>query len=354
MMNETIADLLGDNGPVAAVLDGFAPRVEQQHLATAVQQALSSGSLLIGEAGTGTGKTFAYLAPALLSGLGGIIATGTRHLQDQLFHADLPTMQKALTSNARVSLLKGRANYLCRHRLARAGRHPVLSDSHYQLQLQRISEWARTTKTGDIAEVVGVPEDSLVWGFVTSNEEFCSAHEFEELADCFVHHARQQAQESDIVVVNHHLLCADLALKDGGFGELLPTATAFIIDEAHQLPDIAAQFFGKRLSSRQLLDLALDTEGEQINEAPDHVELRELAHGSLLRVRVACNVNSSVCSRYSPRLKRHWARSPQEVKGLKVVTVAHNSMQPHYSVLLKIQPMVNMCIGLKRFVPALV
>ncbi len=275
--SNSISDILGDQGQIAEHLSGFAPRAEQQHLAEAVFSALENQGTLVGEAGTGIGKTFAYLVPALCSGQRVIISTGTRHLQDQLFYSDMPLVKKALNTSAKVSLLKGRANYLCKHRLTRALRHPALADTEHQAHLRIITDWARTTETGDIAEVMHVPEDSLAWSFITSSDDFCSEHEFEELADCFINKARKKAQESDVVVVNHHLLCADLALKEEGFGELLPSANAFIIDEAHQLPDIAAQFFGKRLSSRQLLDLARDTVSEQLAEASDMPELRDLA-----------------------------------------------------------------------------
>ena len=274
---DSISDILGYHGPVAKLLPNFAPRTEQQHLAEGIFKALENQAVLVGEAGTGTGKTFAYLVPALLSGQRIIISTGTRHLQDQLFYTDLPMVKKALNSMATVSLLKGRANYLCKHRLSRALQHPALNTAENAAHLRIVNDWARTTETGDIAEVMHVPEDSMIWGFITSNDDFCSEHEFEDLDDCFIHRARKKAQESDIVVVNHHLLCADLALKDEGFGELLPSANAFIIDEAHQLPDIATQFFGRKLSSRQLLDLSRDTIGEQLHEAPDMAELRDVA-----------------------------------------------------------------------------
>jgi len=273
----SITDVLGDDGPIARHLTGFAPRLEQQHLAEAIFSTFEEGSVLVGEAGTGTGKTFAYLVPALLSGQRIIISTGTRHLQDQLFYSDLPLVNRALAAGVSTSLLKGRANYLCRHRLQRAMRHPALVDARHQQHLRVVADWARTTDTGDISEVMAVPEDSMVWSFIVSNDEFCSKHEFEDLSDCFIHKARKRAQESDIVVVNHHLLCADLALKEQGFGDLLPSANGFVIDEAHQLPDIAAQFFGRKLSSRQLLDLARDTVGEQLHEAPDMRDLRDLA-----------------------------------------------------------------------------
>ncbi len=276
-LSTSVTELLGHDGPIAGLLRGFAPRAEQQHLAEAVFDTLTAQGHLVGEAGTGTGKTFAYLVPAIVSGQRVIISTGTRHLQDQLFHTDLPLVRRALSMDVRISLLKGRANYLCRHRLLRAMTHPALRDTEHQSQLHRLQEWSRSTSSGDIAEVLDVPEDSQVWSFITSNDEFCSKHEYEELDDCFIHTARKRAQEAEIVVVNHHLLCADLALKEEGFGDLLPTANAFIIDEAHQLPEIAASFFGKRLGSRQLLDLARDTVGEQLHEAPDVAELRDAA-----------------------------------------------------------------------------
>ena len=272
-----VVELLGASGPFARVLPGFRPRREQQHLADAVARALDGRTTLVGEAGTGTGKTFAYLVPAILSGGRVVVSTGTRHLQDQLFHTDLPLVRRALDVDFDACLLKGRANYLCRERLTRARAHPALSDAASRRHLAIIDEWARATATGDVAEVVAVPEDSPVWQHVVSHPEYCAKHERDELEGCFVHAARKRAQESDVVVVNHHLLCADLALKEEGFGDLLPSADGFVVDEAHQLPDVAAQFFGRKLSSRQLLDLAGDTIGEQVHEAPDFVELRERA-----------------------------------------------------------------------------
>lgn len=274
---ESIAELLGEEGPFSEVLTGFAPRSEQQHLADAIFANLEKGDVLIGEAGTGTGKTFAYLVPALLTGQRIVVSTGTRHLQDQLYFNDLPLIKRALNLSTPCCLLKGRANYLCKHRLQRAMHHPALQNENHQKHLRIIADWSRSTKSGDIAEVLGVPEDSMVWHFVVSNEEFCSKHEFEDLSDCYIHQARKRAQESELIVINHHLLCADLALKEQGFGEILPSANGFIIDEAHQLPEIAAQFFGLKISSRQLLELARDTVGEQLQEAPDCRELRDLA-----------------------------------------------------------------------------
>ena len=272
---ETVSDVLGERGPFATLLKGFAPRVQQQTLAKAIDNTLHQGNVLIGEAGTGVGKTFAYLVPAILSGQKIIISTGTRHLQDQLFDNDLPLVRKALKSNVKVALLKGRANYLCRHRLAQASGHPAVSRAELMSQLTRVQRWAKQTKTGDISEVKELPEDAPIWRYVTSDADFCSGHEPDELSDCFVHKARKQAQSADIVVVNHHLLFADLSLKEEGFGEVLPSANAFVLDEAHQVPEIASQFFGRRISSRQLTDLIRDSIAEQMRDAPDMSELRD-------------------------------------------------------------------------------
>ncbi|MEM7292269.1 MAG: ATP-dependent DNA helicase, partial [Pseudomonadota bacterium] len=259
------------------LLDGFAPRSEQQALAQAVHTTLENGGSLVGEAGTGVGKTFAYLVPALLSGQKIIVSTGTRHLQDQLFHADLPLVKRALRSDVKVALLKGRSNYLCRHRLAQASGHPSMNQANLMSQLTQVQRWAHETKTGDISEMSELPEDAPIWRHVTSDADFCSAHEGSELNDCFVHQARRNAQSADLVVVNHHLLFADLALKEEGFGEVLPSANAFIVDEAHQIAEVASQFFGRRLSSRQLNDLVRDTTAEMLRDAPDMSELREAA-----------------------------------------------------------------------------
>lgn len=276
--NQSAAEVLGSEGPFAELLTGFAPREQQQQLAEAVELALSDDSILIGEAGTGVGKTFAYLVPALLSGLRIIISTGTRHLQDQLFEKDLPLVRKALSVDVRAAILKGRANYLCKHRLDNARGNPLLMrDRTMMKQLEVIVAWSHRTTTGDKSEVTEIPEDASIWGYVTSSPDFCAGHEHHELEDCFTYIARREAQEADIVVVNHHLFFADLALKKEGFGEVLPSANAFILDEAHQIPGVASQFFGQRFSSRQLEELARDSINAQIEEASDMIEIRDAA-----------------------------------------------------------------------------
>lgn len=295
-----INECFDTGGVLATAVPRFAPRPQQVHLANAIADAFDEQGVLIGEAGTGTGKTFAYLVPALLSGQRVIISTGTKHLQDQLFLNDLPVVAGALARfsterEPRVRLLKGRANYLCRHRLVRASMNPALRDRKNQQYLQTLNEWSRQTESGDIAEVIGIPDDASIWGYITSQNDFCSEHEADELSDCFVHKARQLAQKADVVVVNHHLLCADLALKDEGHGELLPSAQGFIIDEAHQLPDIAAEFFGQKVTSRQLNELARDTIATQQIAAAEMREIRDAAdllQDAIRHFRLAFGVNA--------------------------------------------------------------
>ena len=256
--------LLGPEGPLARVIEGFESRREQQHMADWVGEALAARATLAIEAGTGTGKTFAYLVPALLSGRQVIISTGTRTLQDQLFNRDLPTVAKALGRPARVALLKGRANYLCLHRLELAETMPQLPGvpSPNERMLGRIRRWSRETATGDLSEVRSLRDTDPARAAVTSTRENCLGTSCPAYARCHVVAARREAQAADIVVVNHHMLLADLAMKDEGFGELLPGAEAVILDEAHQVPEIAAQFFGREFSARQAALLARDALAE--------------------------------------------------------------------------------------------
>ncbi len=273
----TVADILGNDGPFADAKPGFRARVEQQELASAIDKCIAEENILVAEAGTGVGKTYAYLVPALTCGKQVIISTGTRHLQDQLFHTDLPVVKQVLRRSPKVALLKGRANYLCQQRLMKAFHNPAFREPKLAKHLETIRNWAEQTRTGDTSEVMNVPESSPVWSYVTSSDDFCRDHEPDDLAGCFVSKARKRAMEADIVVVNHHLFCADLALKEGSFGEILPDTDVVIIDEAHQLPETAALFFGQRLSSRQLFDLARDSHAEYLSEAPDVGEIRDRA-----------------------------------------------------------------------------
>ena len=271
------AEILADNGPLAHAIEGFQARPQQQEMATAVARALARGHTLIAEAGTGTGKTFAYLAPALLASGKIIISTGTKTLQDQLFHRDLPLVREALGLGIDIALLKGRANYLCRHRLDLAEGEGRFRARSMVADLVKVRRWSGRTESGDIAELNELPEDAAIWPWVTSTTDNCLGQECPALAECHVALARRAAQEADVVVVNHHLLFADMALKEEGFGELLPEADAFILDEAHQVPEVASLFFGVSLGSRQLYDLGRDVIAEQLNEAADMPGLREAA-----------------------------------------------------------------------------
>lgn len=263
---------LDAGGVLADAIPGFAPREPQQRLSMAIAEtiearAVEGRAVLLAEAGTGTGKTFAYLVPALLSGLKTIVSTGTRALQDQLYHRDLPRVRDALGKGVKTALLKGRANYLCRYRLEKSKGEPQLSRGMFTskeqiTQFQRIVAWSGRTRHGDLAELDALSEDSPLIPMVTSTTDNCLGSECPFWEECFVVQARQRAQAADVVVVNHHLLLADLALKQEGFGEILPGAQVFVVDEAHQLPELAAQFFGEGLSARPLVELARDALAE--------------------------------------------------------------------------------------------
>lgn len=238
----------------------------------AASVAAAGENTLIVEAGTGTGKTFAYLVPAMLWGGKVIVSTGTKHLQDQLFQRDIPTVRDALAVPVSVAMLKGRANYLCHYYLQRtadSGRLPSRQDTAH---LREIVRFAKLTRTGDKAELASVPETAPVWSMVTSTRENCLGQECPHYKECFVMQARREAQQADIVVVNHHLFFADIMLRDTGMAELLPTANTIVFDEAHQLPETATLFFGETLSTAQLLELAHDTVAEGLSHARDAVE----------------------------------------------------------------------------------
>ena len=268
-----VSAVFSTDGPLAREIPGFSPRQAQLRMADAVAGAFEDDAVLVVEAGTGTGKTFAYLVPALLSGHRTIISTGTRHLQDQLFHRDLPLVRRALEAPVDIALLKGRANYLCLHRLGIAEQDGRLPTRPAMADLEIIRRWARVTESGDTAELADVAEESPVWPMVTSTTDNCLGADCSFFQQCHVVRARRRAQEAEVLVINHHLLFADMALKEEGFGELLPGAGAFVIDEAHQLPAVASQFFGISLTSRQLLGIARDAVLEHLREAGDMREL---------------------------------------------------------------------------------
>ena len=254
----TLADVFAADGPLAEALPAYIPRSGQLELARAIDHGLASGTDLVAEAATGTGKTLAYLVPVLMRGERAIISTGTLNLQDQLFARDLPMTLKALGLERKVALLKGRANYLCLHRLERHLNDPELAGAEVGEDLRMVRRWSRHTVSGEIAELDEIPTRSPVWPLVTSTQDNCLGSECEYLSECHLMRARRQAQEADVVVVNHHLLFADMALKQTGFGEVLPGSSAVIIDEAHQVPETAIRFFSRGISAWQVRELIRD------------------------------------------------------------------------------------------------
>ena len=291
-----LEDIFSQDGPLRRALPGFNVRPQQRHMAARVAGAIAQREALVIEAGTGTGKTFAYLVPALLSGARVLISTGTRTLQDQLFTKDLPLLGGALGRPVKVALLKGRGNYLCRHRLEDIEQSLPLEDPGASARegpedmMARIRRWARTTRSGDLAEVAGLGDSHPVWAQVTSTRDNCLGTRCPQFPRCHVVLARRLALEADIVIVNHHLLLADLALKEDGFGDLLGAADAVILDEAHQIPDLATQFFGAQVSSRRIETLLSDLTAELAGKrarARGAQEAVQAAWGGLRRLSAA-------------------------------------------------------------------
>ncbi len=272
-MSAEVAHFFSEHSPLATEVSSFRPRAQQREMAMAVADAIEHNAILVAEAGTGTGKTFAYLVPALLNGGKVIISTGTKNLQDQLFQKDLPMVRDALKAPVTIALLKGRANYVCHYHLERAlndGRFASREDIRH---LAKIKKYAKISDTGDKSFVPDVPENAPIWLQVTSTRDNCLGQECPNHKECFVLHARSEAMKADIVVVNHHLFFADVMLRDEGVAELLPACNTVIFDEAHQLPETASLFFGENLSTSQLLDLAQDARIEALTSAKDFAPL---------------------------------------------------------------------------------
>lgn len=265
----TSADILSADGPLAELIPDYSVRPQQIEMSEAIANAFAQHESLICEAGTGTGKTFAYLVPAILSGMKVIISTGTRHLQDQLYQRDLKIIQQAIGRAIHTSLLKGRANYLCLHRLDQVEADTGGMNAANVSQLYIIRPWSQQTRSGDLAELTNLPEDTPVRKFITSTTENCLGQECKHFNDCFVFRARREANEADLTVVNHHLLLADMTLREQGYGELLPVADVVIFDEAHQLPELASEFFSQTLSSHQFNEWVRDSKQAYYSEAAD-------------------------------------------------------------------------------------
>mgnify|MGYP001421567540 CR=1 FL=1 len=284
-----VASAFAPGGALGGAVAGFVPRESQRQMALAVFDTIAERGTLVAEAGTGTGKTFAYLVAALLAGGKLLVCTGTRTLQDQVFGKDLAAVVAALGLRLDAALLKGRQNYVCLHRLARAeseGRLPTREDAGH---LRAVLRFARTSGSGDRAELGEVPESAAIWPLVTSTRENCLGQECPRLDECFVYRARRAAQAADVVVVNHHLFLADLALRDDAIRDFLPAADTVVIDEAHQLPKFAADFFGSGWSLAQLADLAVDARSLGLARAAggaDWVPLSQAIESAARRLRL--------------------------------------------------------------------
>ena len=333
-------EVFKSGGALAQAIQGFSERSQQMEMALAIESAIQQNKQLVAEAGTGTGKTFAYLVPALLSGGKVIISTGTKTLQDQLFNRDLPNIRDALKVPVSVSMLKGRSNYVCHYHLARAnqeGRFASREDAQY---LPVILAFAENSSTGDKAELIQVPENASVWQHVTSTRDNCLGQECNHYKDCFVMEARKKALAADVVVVNHHLFFADVMLRDEGVAELLPSANTVIFDEAHQLPEVAGLFFGEDISTSQLLELARDTTIAYLSVAKDCVALGE-----------AVPVLEKACKDFRLVFQYEGSRMPvQKALALKKFEQAYADMQTALGNLTQVletqaarDPMLEKC-----------
>ncbi len=275
-LSETVALVFADGGALSSALQGFEPREGQRRMAGALAETLSNNGTLLVEAGTGTGKTIAYLIPALLSGRRVLISTGTKTLQEQILSKDIPAVSAALGRPVRATVMKGRANYVCLHRLdtAKAGTFKTLADvAAYRI----IATWAEDTETGDRAEIRELPDDTPVWSELTATTEQCLGSECPKYGDCFVTKMRQRAAESELVIVNHHLLCADGSVRQSGFAEVIPETEVLVVDEAHQLEDVATQYFGFGVTHERFDSIARDAERAAAVPGADADQLAALA-----------------------------------------------------------------------------
>ncbi|MGB7814904.1 MAG: ATP-dependent DNA helicase [Methylotenera sp.] len=321
-----LTQIFKSDGALANAIEGFSERAQQLEMALAIEAAIKGNKQLVAEAGTGTGKTFAYLVPALLSGGKVIISTGTKTLQDQLFNRDLPNVRDALKVPVTVAMLKGRANYVCHYHLENAmqsGRFASREDAKY---VHLIKNFAENSKTGDKAELTDVPENATIWLNVTSTRDNCLGQDCSFYKDCFVMEARKKALAADVVVVNHHLFFADVMLRDEGVAELLPSANTVIFDEAHQLPEVAGLFFGEDISTSQLMELARDASIAHLSLAKDCVALGE----AIPKLEKACKDFRLIFAYEGSRLP------VQKALALKGFDAAFSDMQAMLSELTKV------------------
>ncbi len=328
--DKTALGLLDADGAFAKCIEGFQARPQQQAMSAAISDLLQNKGVLIVEAGTGVGKTFAYLVPALALGERIILSTGSKTLQDQLFFKDLPLVRKALGKPFKAALLKGRANYLCQQRLQQTLAEGRLSNRREVTWLRRIEDWSLLTETGDVAEMTDVPRDAFIWPLVTSTLDNCLGAECEAYHDCFVVKARRQAQEADVVVVNHHLFFVDMSLKEEGFGELLPLADVVVLDEAHQIPEIASGFFSEAVSSRQLQDWIRDTRLESLASAADMPQIQDELNKldkAVLDLRLAMD---------NPGQRAPWSRMRERPGVMEQIAILLDSIEALVAMLLEI------------------
>jgi ATP-dependent DNA helicase DinG len=293
-LTAVVAHAFSETGPLARSIDGYEPREGQRRMAEAVAATIEDGGILLAEAGTGTGKTLAYLIPAILSGHRVLVSTGTKNLQEQIFFKDLPALQEALGRPFTATLMKGRGNYLCLHRWDQERLSPARD-----VLMPLVDTWAQQTETGDRAELRDLPEDLPFWKSLSAEAESCLGNECPRYSECFITRMRQRAAASDVVIVNHHLLCADASVRQGAYGEVIPECPTLVVDEAHQLEDVATNYFGHAFSNLRLEDLLRDVDallranpfgekGQQVHLAVGKVAERSRSFfGALAMARMA-------------------------------------------------------------------
>ena len=326
-MKQTVNQCFSDEGALAKAIPGFKARQSQLDMANAVAAAIKDGKQLVVEAGTGTGKTFAYLAPAILDGRRIIVSTGTKALQEQLFHRDLPLVKQAIKPRLKTALLKGRSNYLCIYRMNQNGQHPPFDDPEFITDLSKVRRWSSETDSGDLGELTSIEENSRAIPYVTSSVDNCLSKDCPNIGECHVVNARKNALEADLIVVNHHLFFADMALKDTGFGELIPETDVIIFDEAHQIPDIAAEYFGEHFSSRQVFELCKDIQAEYQTNLRDLSQLNKAAMNlekNILDMRLAFPFDSE---------RGNWREKASQQEIVAAMQLVHKSFDFIYDVL---------------------
>jgi ATP-dependent DNA helicase DinG len=340
-LTEAVAEAFAPAGALARADSHYVERDVQIRMAQAVAQAIDGQHALVAEAGTGVGKTFAYLVPAMLSGARVLISTATKSLQDQLFLRDLPRLRDALHMPVSLALLKGRSSYLCTHRLSQARQSAQLPDRWAVRSLAKIEQWSRGTTSGDLAEIDGLDERSSVIPLVTSTRENCLGSECPDHRSCYVMKARRDAMAADLVVVNHHLFFADMALRDSGVTELLPSVEVAIFDEAHQLTEAGVQFLGTTLGSAQVLDFARDMLGAGLQQARGLAPWQDLAARCEMSARELRLASAGPLREVRAALKLRWderAAKPEFIAALPAVAAACSAAREALAHLVEAAP----------------